>query len=207
TIAYLSLIWLTWLFIDGGLDWRLSLGCDIISGLWLVLTRVQMGHLLKTYFDVLSRLEVTIPMTMGMLMSLLALVLPHHPALRVVPAIELICWSCMYMIYRRNRQLYVLQGYGPVPTGTWISPPAAALEPGDLLLTSGRVAARLHESVGHGEMVLVNPQGEKIALSSYMAAGLVLNPLNQVTIASDQTGHYIALRLQHALSPEEVRRA
>ncbi len=206
TVAYLSLIVLTCLFIDGGLDWRISLGCDIISGLWLVLTRLQMGHLLKTYFDVLSRLEVTIPMTIGIALSTLALTLPHHPVLRVVAAVEFVVWIYMYFLYRRNRQLYILQGHGPVPAGTWISPPADVLKPGDLLLTSGRVAERLHESVGHGEMVLVSPGGDKMALSSYMARGLVLNPLDEVTIASASQGHYIALRPLHELSPEQVRR-
>lgn len=207
TLAYLSLILLTWLFMDGGLDWRLSLGCTAISGLWLILTRFQMGHLLKTYFDVLSRLELVIPLTIGASLAGLAVVLPHHPALRVVAGIELITWGYVYLSYQRNRRRYIVQGHGPVPAGTWISPPADVLQPGDLLLTSGRVAAHLHESVGHGEMVLLAPAGDKMAFSSYMAYGLVLNPLEDVTTATEQTGHYIVLRPRMPWSQDQIRRA
>lgn len=207
TAAYLSLILLTWMFVDGGLDWRLSLGCDIVSGLWLCLTRLQLGHLLKTYFDVLSRLELTLPLSIGVALSGLALVLPHHPVLRVVAAMEVLCWLYIYLSYRENRRRYMVQGHGPVPAGTWVSPPASALESGDLLLTSGRVAARLHESVGHAEMVLLSPDGRMMAFSSYMAAGIVLNPLADVTTATEQHGHYIVLRLRNALSPAAVKHA
>lgn len=205
TIAYASLIWLTWLFFDGGLDWRLSVGCLVLGALWLNLTRVQMRHLLKTYFDVLSRLEFVVPMTLGVLLCSIALICSAHALLKACAVIQLAGWLYLYFLYRRNRARYSVQGHGPVPRDTWISPPAAALVEGDLILTSGRVAARLHESVGHGEMVVRCPKGAMMAFSSYMNHGLVLNPLAEVTGKTATQGHYIVVRLRQRLSEEQIR--
>jgi hypothetical protein len=46
-----------------------------------------------------------------------------------------------------------------------------------------------------------------MAFSSYMACGLVLNPLEEVTTATGQTGHYIVLRPRMPWSQEQIRRA
>jgi len=203
-LAYLCLVGLTWLFLDGGLDWRFAGGCIFLSGLWLILTRLHMGRLLETYFDILSRLEVVLPTFLGVSLSLTAVLTAPHPALRVVAALELGGWAYIFLKYKRNRALYEIQGHGPLPRGTWVSPPADALLPGDLMLTSGRVAARLHETVGHGEMVIVCPRGTKMAFSSYMAKGLVINALDEIAASSGASGHYIILRLCRALSADDV---
>src|SRR4029453_12259752 len=51
TLAYLGLGWLSWRLADGEIHERLALVAALLSGAWLVLTRLRMGHLLKTYFD------------------------------------------------------------------------------------------------------------------------------------------------------------
>ena len=154
TIAYLGLIWLSWRFLDGELHWKLAIGAVVLSGAWLALTSARMNRLFTTYFDVLSRLEVALPAALGTGLSLLALVHTSHLATRVVAVVELAGWGVLLLLYRRNRHRFSRQGHGPVPAGCWVSPPAGVLQPGDLILTSGLVAAGLRESVGHGETVL-----------------------------------------------------
>lgn len=207
TIAYVAIIWLTWRFVDGEFHWKLAIGAIILSACWLALTYLRMSHLLKTYFDVLSRLEFLIPAILATGLAVFAVVRAHHWSLRLLAAAELVAWAVLFAIYRRNRRTYERQGHGPVPAGCWISPPDHALQPGDLLLTSGLVAAGLRESVGHAETVVRAHRGNMHAFSSYMGRGLVLNPLGRQTARVRTRGHYIALRLNRALSEEQIRRA
>jgi hypothetical protein len=205
--AYLGLFWLTWRFLDDRSHWDVPVGAAALSGCWLLLTFLRTRHLLKTYFDVLSRLEFTAPALLGVSLALFALVEGWPPALRGAAAGELVAWASLTALYRRNRRRYVRQGHGPLPSGCWISPPAEALAPGDLILTSGRVAAGLRESVGHGETVLRSPGGALESFSSYMDQGAVLHPVGEYASALRQHGHYVVLRLKDGLTDEQVRHA
>jgi hypothetical protein len=207
TIAYLGLLWLSWRFVDGELHWRLSIGAVVLAGGWLLLTSVRINRLLATYFDVLSRLEVVIPAALGIALALFALVRSPHLATRAVAVLELGGWGVLLLRYRHNRRLFVRQGHGPVPAGCWVSPPATALEPGDLILTSGMVAAGLRESVGHGETVLRLGDGALVSFTSRMDQGALLHDVGAFTSALRTHGHYIVLRLRKELSPEQIRQA
>ena len=83
------------------------------------------------------------------------------PLDRYAAIAEIFGWMYIYYVYRVNQHKFKKQGFGPVPLNTWVSPPASALTAGDLILTSGNIAKQLHESVGHAEMVLQMPDGEK----------------------------------------------
>ena len=207
TAAYLGLLWLTWRYLAGEEPWRVAVGALVLSAGWLALTFVRTRHLLKTYFDVLSRLQFLVPAVLGILLSLFALLEGHAAPVRLVAAAELGGWLVLVLLYRRNRRRYVRQGHGPLPAGCWISPPAGTLRPGDLILTSGRVAAGLRESVGHGETVLRAPDGELESFSSYMDKGAVLHPVAEYASELRQHGHYVVLRLRSELTHEQVRRA
>ncbi len=207
TVIYFSLLALTWAFFDGGLDVRFGLGAVIISGAWLIVTRIQIGHLLETYYDILSRLEVDVPLVMGMFLSGAAIFAAMHESIKIIAALEFVGWTVVAIIYRHNRQKYEKQGHGPLPKGCWLSPPAEALVAGDLMLTSGRVATNLHEAVGHGEMAIEEPDGEMKSFSSYMKVGLVLNPLSAITHSSAESGYYIILRLRTPWTKEQKDKA
>lgn len=206
TATYLGLIWFTWRFLHDELHWKLAIGAVVLSGGWLLLTFVRTKHLFKTYFDLLSRLEFVVPAVLGLLFSVFALS-EGQPTVRLLAAAELGAWALLVLLYRRNRRRYVQQGHGPLPADCWISPPARALRPGDLILTSGRVAAGLRESVGHGETVILTRAGELDSLSSYMDKGAVLHPVAEYASALRRHGHYVVLRLRRELSDEQVLRA
>jgi len=206
-IAYAALIWLTWRFLAGELHWRLAIGAVVLSGGWLVTTLVRMNHLFKSYFDVLSRLEFSIPWWLGVGLAGFAIFRTHHAPVRIVAAAELLAWALLLVLCRRNCKRYVRQGHGPLPAGCWVSPPAEVLRPGDLILTSGLVAATLRETVGHGETVIRTRTGEMESLSSYMDRGAVLHPVAEFTSAVRRHGHYVVLRLRDAPGEEQVQRA
>lgn len=202
--AYLLLVWLTWNWFQGDLAWEFSLSCLLVSFFWLALTRFQMRQLFTTYFDTFSRLKVLIPVAIGTALAALAVFYTHSTGILIGAAATFIAWTYIYVLYRRNRKDYITKGHGPLPKDTWINPPASALKPGDLILTSGRIATRLHESVGHGEVVVRTETGEMIAFSSYMEKGAIVNPLEKLTSKPEDRGHYVAMRLTTPLTDEEL---
>ncbi len=207
TLAYLGLIWLSWRFLAGDLHWKLAIASLVLSGGWLALTSVRMDRLFTTYFDVLSRLEFVVPSALGMGLALFAALDTHFVATRVVACALLVAWGVLVQRYRRNRRRFVQQGHGPVPAGCWVSPPKEVLLPGDLILTSGMVAARLRESVGHGETVIRGRDGALLSFTSTMDKGALLHGVESLTSSVREYGHYIVLRPRTQLTSEQVRRA
>ncbi|MBY0357534.1 MAG: hypothetical protein K2W82_05985 [Candidatus Obscuribacterales bacterium] len=201
TISYLWIVHLSWRFITHRLDWQLATGCVVISAAWLIITRIKTEHLLRTYFDILSRIEIHLPMIFGILLSTVALFTKAHTFYHLVAIVEIIIWLYIYGLYKKNQSSFEKQGYGPVPLHTWINPPASELRSGDLILTSGRIAHALHESVGHAETVLRMPDGQWMLFSSYMDKGTSLHPLSELTSANE--GHYIALHLKEPWNQEQ----
>jgi len=204
SLSYLLVVWLTWRWFHAGFDMTFSVGCLAISGLWLGLTVTQMSHLLRTYFDTLSRLQVLGPLTLGVILSGLALHSSHTLGIEALSAVSLVGWVIIYLLYRRARKHYAEVGHGPLPAGVWLNPEAAALLPGDIILTSGRIATTIHEAVGHGEIV-VSIGGKPMSFSAYMADGAVLNPLEQVAAGEARSGgHYIVMRQRVPWTEEEL---
>jgi hypothetical protein len=202
TVGYFSLLYLTWRFLTWHLDWQLANGCVIISACWLILTRIKEDHLLQTYFDVLSRIEMQLPVVTGFFLSAAALFSRAHPFDRYLAIAEIFGWIYIYYVYRSNMHRFKKQGFGPVPLNTWVSPPASALTAGDLILTSGNIARQLHESVGHAEMVLEMEDGELALFSSYMDKGTNIHPLTDLT-GDGYKGHYVALKLKEPWTFEQ----
>ncbi len=196
-LANLMLVYLTWKLIAGELDWGLSFGAAAVSGLWLVLVGLRLRTLFNSYFDVFSRLYVLLPLTLGLVLSAMAMYAAPTTPLLVLSGCELLGLLGIYIAYRRNRSHYVRQGHGPLPENAWISPPSDAIMPGDLILFSGAMAKRLYESVGHGEIALQEPNGRMVAFSSYMEDGARFNDLKEVTSKRLKHGHYIVLRLRN----------
>lgn len=198
--AYLLLLWLTWQWFHSNLEWGFSLGCVLVSGLWIGLTVFELGHLFRTYFDVFSRAKILVPVGLGLVLSGLAL-WQGAAGLKVVAAVELAVWLGVYVAYRRNKAKYRIQGHGPMPKNAWINPPVEALN-GDLelILTSGNMANRLHETVGHGELAVRMPDGKVWLLSSYMEKGTVLQDAARVANGLARRGHYVVLRLNKPIT-------
>jgi hypothetical protein len=208
SLAYLGLAWLTWRFLDDEIHWKLALAAVGLSGAWLVLTAARMNHLFKTYFDVLSRLEVVVPFGVGVGLAGFAAFDTRFLATRIAAVALLTGWGLLWLRYRRNRRHFVRQGHGPVPEGCWVSPPAGALQPGDLILTSGLVAAGLRESVGHGETVVRTGDGALLSFTCRMDQGALLHGADEfLSGLRSRRGHYIVLRLREALTREQQQRA
>ncbi|HND05025.1 MAG TPA: hypothetical protein PL012_05065, partial [Candidatus Obscuribacter sp.] len=64
-IANLFMLFLTWRWYYHGFGFEFSVGCLVLSGLWLVLSFAQMGHLMRSYATALSRLQMLAPIWLG----------------------------------------------------------------------------------------------------------------------------------------------
>jgi hypothetical protein len=202
TIGYFSMLYLTWRFFTHHLDWQLSTGCLVLSGCWLILTRIKLDHLLQTYFDILSRIEITIPVVMGCILAVVAEI-AHSSLLNHFTALcEIFAWFYIYILYKKNQAKFKRQGFGPVPKDALVDPPPAVMRAGDLLLTSGNIAKNLHESVGHAETVIKLPDGKLMLFSSYLGKGCRLHAIEDLN-SPDQKSHYIGLHLAKTWSAEE----
>lgn len=179
-----------------------------ISAFWLALTWVRLGGLLRTYYDHLSRLQVVVPTALGIALTFGAAYAScklNMLGLGYLAAAVFAGWNAVILRYVQNKALYKKQGHGPVPKETWVCPAAEALRPGDLILTSGRMAGRLHDTVGHAELVIADEgTGRLHTLTSYMETGTRVNRLDAVIQKLNQKGiHYIALRLKTPLTAEQ----
>src|SRR6202000_2072941 len=115
-------------------------------------------------------LEVVIPAVLGIMLSVASIMSVGVPAVHFTDGAELLGWFAIMVHYDKNKAKYVKQGYGPVPVGTWVSPPISEMTAGDLILTNGAVARNLRESVGHAA-ALVEKEDGKYAISSHMDRG------------------------------------
>lgn len=203
--VHLVCLWLTYKLLTGQLDWQLGSGALFVSGFWLGATLIQLRTLFATYFDRLSRLQVLGPLWLSVVLSGIAFFCHGHWTLTAVAAVELVAWVGIYVLYRRNKTHFQKQGYGLLPKGTWVSPDAGALKPGDLILTSGQMAQRLHDSVGHGEVVFRAADGTLHTFTSYMERGALRHSLESIIRSLQMKKiHYVVLRLRKPLTEEQL---
>jgi hypothetical protein len=204
TVAYIAMLWLTVRFSFGHLDWQFGAGCALLSAFWCLLVVLKLHHFLQTYFDIFSRLEILIPIGFGLILASVALFSPARFYTHIAAGAELALWLTVFYKYRANKRHFEQLGHGPVPEGTWISPPESELQAGDLVLTNGAVAATLHESVGHAFLVL-SRDDELVALSSHMDRGCTLDPI--ASALKEIKGGYIVLKLARPFTPSQNERA
>jgi hypothetical protein len=203
--AHLCLLWLTWKLLTGQHDWALGSGALAVGGFWLGMTVYQLRSLFATYFDRLSRLQILVPLTLSVVLASIALFCQGHWSMKAIAGAELVGWGIVYVMYRRNKAEFQKQGHGLLPKGTWVSPPAEALQPGDLILTSGRMAERLHDSVGHGEVVFRANDGTLHTFTSYMERGALRHSLESIIRSLRiKNIHYVVLRLRTPLTEEQL---
>jgi hypothetical protein len=185
----------------------------MVSGLWLALTTASWARLLLIYADKMSRVRIGIPVGLGLVLSTAAFFGSLWSAdydwrfpIVSVALVEIGLWSVLYLLQERTRSRFVPKGYGLMPVDAWINPPAGAMKEGDIILTSGRIARRTRNTVGHMELVLKRVDGEKetlMAFSSYMESGVVFHSLRALCKAEAKTSHYIALRPLVPMSVEQ----
>ena len=204
-LAQIALLVLSYRLITNGFHLAEAGTAIGISVFWLGLTWVRLNGLLRTYYDHLSRMQVLVPTTCGIALSLLtafAACKLEMLGLGCLAAVVFAGWMLVIYRYLQNKALYKKQGHGPVPKETWVNPETDALQPGDLILTSGRMAGRLHDTVGHAELVIAEPGSEHLhTLTSYMETGARVNRLDVVLRKLKQSNvHYIALRLKTPLT-------
>ncbi|MBS2009072.1 MAG: hypothetical protein JST01_18615 [Cyanobacteria bacterium SZAS TMP-1] len=177
-VANIAMLLLSWQWYRHGFGLEFSAGCLALSFMWLALTVCQMNFLMRSFVTILSRLQMILPMGFGLGLSAAALWSSQSSAVAAAALACVASWICVFGWYLRQKKQFEKRGYGVLPKGIMINPPAEMLPPGAILLMTG-IPEAIGEAVGHGEIVI--PDGDKKwAFSTYMAYGVVMNPLEEV---------------------------
>lgn len=190
-IANVFMIFMTWRWYEHGLGLEFGLSCLVLSTMWLVLSFAQMRHLMRSYATILSRLQLLVPMWLGFALNFMAYFSTAELLVQGAAGAGLMAWGYVYWRYRQDKKKFFAQGYGVLPQGIMVNPPAQMLPPGSILLMTG-IPEYIGEAVGHGEIVI--PDGDKKwAFSTYMKFGVVMNPLEEVLSRRARRGITVAL--------------
>jgi hypothetical protein len=196
-LSYIWLIRLTWEWLHGDIDWQLASGCLAVSTLWLGLTEVTLHKRLQAFYDNFARLSITVPIFLGAALSVAGFFTATNLGLHAYAVALLAGWAGVYASYRLTRKRYETAGHGLLPEGAWINPPAEVYEDGDITLTAGFVATDLRNSVGHGEVTVVDysqTPPKFASFSSYMGTGAVISDLADIANPARESGLYIVMR-------------
>ncbi len=205
--ANLVLLWLMFKLVTGQLDWGLALGSILLSAFWLGLTTLSLRGLFTTYYDKMSRLRIQLPLISGVILAVVALFANDSIVLRSIAGAELLAWLVLYFAWRRNATAFLTTPHGLLPLGTWVNPPVDVLKPGYMVLTSGAMARRMKQALGHGEVVVRGDDGKLKLFSAYMPNGTVINKADQLLRIWPRKGeHYVVLRLKQPLTEEQIQR-
>lgn len=183
--------------------------CLLVSAVRLAVTYSQLNRLLETFEDHLSRMQILVPLNLGLLISVLVLVVMPGTGQMIAAFGLLAGWARVYQLYRQRQRDFIKYGHGPLPANVWVNPPAEAIQPGDLILTDGRMARRTRNSVGHVEIAIPGRKGGKlVAFSSYMEQGVVMHTMRALLCLEQKLKeHYIVLRLRTPFTPDQNARA
>lgn len=208
TTAHLALMVLLVLTFLNVMPWSAATGYLIVSGAWLVMTAVRLPQLLRAYEDRIARMQVMIPGLFGLAATLLAVIAAKWWAPVMVAVAELWGWGAVYSNFDKRSKHFMVQGHGPLPNDTWMSPDLEALQEGDLILTDGRMAARTRNSVGHVELIVKGRDGKLMCFSSYMEKGVVMHTLRAlIALERRLKHHYVIIRLRTPFTPEQSAKA
>lgn len=208
SLANVYLLYLMFQLVTGRLDWGLAAGSLVLGAFWLGITAFSLRELFTTYYDLMSRLRIRLPLIFGIGLAVGAIIANDSLALRVIAGAELVAWVVLFIAWRRNRDNFTRTGHGLLPAGCWLNPPPEVIRPGDLILTSGRMAERMDQAVGHGEVAVLGPDGKLQLLSSYMLGGTVINDAARILkiLVKRKGEHYVVLRLRKPLTEEQRKR-
>ncbi len=203
-LSYALSLGLIWFFAAHETGLGLSGDCLVLSTIAATVTFVQFTCLLRGYGSVISRLQTIAALIWGTTLSLAALVFAGTQILLGAAALSIALWAYAWWRFRVQKAKFVNVGSGPLRADVWVSPPADALEAGDVLCTSGRVATWLHQSTGHTENVI--PFDGRLQLfSSWFETGPCINEVARICKPSDRN-HYVVLRRREPLTADQMLR-
>lgn len=203
-LSYALSAGLIWFFATRETGLGLAGSCLILSAVAAASTFVQFSCLLRGYGSVFSRVQTLAALVWGTLLSTAALGFAETQALLGAAVASLALWGYAWWRYSVQKSKFVNVGSGPLRADVWVSPPADALEAGDVLCTSGRVANWLRQSTGHTENVI--PFDGRLQLfSSWFETGPCINEVSRICKPSDRN-HYVVLRRREPLTADQMRR-
>jgi len=192
--SYALMGWLVWQWWHGGLSWQLTSTCLVIAGLHLCVIGINLRERLEAFADTISRLTILVPLWVGVVFSVLGWLFARTLSLKLAASGVLVAFAVVYLIYRGVRAHYQKVGHGMLPVGkrgpVWMCPPPKAAKDGDIGIYDGFVGKSLHDTGGHGGVVIQDySTGQKYLFTTLMQTGAIIQNLDDVS-----KGTYFYLR-------------
>lgn len=201
-LSFLLSAVLIWYFVSHETGLGLAGSCLVLSAVATAVTFVQLSCLLRGYGSIYSRLQIISAFIWGVGLCLVALVSANQSWQLLAGAGSLALWAYAIARYYVQKAKFITVGSGPLRADVWVSPPGDALEAGDVLCTSGRVANWMKQSTGHTENVI--PFDGRLQLfSSWFETGPCINEISRICKPSDRN-HYVVLRRREPLTAEQM---
>lgn len=201
-LSFLLSAGLIWYFASHDTGFGLAGSCLALSTVAIAVTFVQLSCLLRGYGSIYSRLQIKSAFVWGVGLSVIAFFSADQLSHLFASVISLAVWGYAIMRYHIQKAKFITVGSGPLRADVWVSPPGDALEAGDVLCTSGRVATWMKQSTGHTENVI--PFDGRLQLfSSWFETGPCINDVSRICKPSDRN-HYVVLRRRVPLTGDQM---
>ncbi len=188
--------------------WELDLSFAVLSLAALALTAFRLKEYLHTLEDRMTLRLLFVPLTLNMLLSIIALVATSDNQVRALAVLGIAGWSTVIVSMRQAFKRYIPFGRGFLPKDVWINPPASILQEGDAILVRGNMANFLREAMGHCETVVRGRDGRLYTFSALIEAGTTWRLAEELIQSYHKGGYdYIVLRLNKPFTTQESAEA
>lgn len=150
-----------------------NIAAVLTSAVSMTLLVVQLPRLIKQYYDSICRLEVYVPVGLGLVLGTTVMIFSPARWLAAFACLQMTGWLLLLVIHLRQRKNFVRIGPGLMPDNVWWCPPIDALKAGDVIMMEGIIAKKTMNSVGHTEMVVMH-DGKLVTITAFFEKGVVL---------------------------------
>lgn len=195
-------VYLTWYSFANGFAHGVAETCLALASVLMLATLPQFTYMLRTYSNIFSRLQLRADIFTSVPLAIAATALTSSLLIYCAALLIIAAWVWMYLLWIQRAALFEKQGCGPLRADTWVNVDADAIQAGDMILTSGRMAALMRQSVGHTE-VCIPYDGRLVLFSSWFETGACINEVARICKPSDRN-HYIVRRPVKPWTPTQL---
>lgn len=191
-VTHALFLYIVWYSVSRHTGYSVGTICLTLGSTLVVATLPQFIFLLRTYSNIFSRLQMRTDIILGIPLAAAAVYFGPDLLVRAGGIASIVAWVVMYYEWRKRAAVFEKQGTGPLRADTWVNVDAEAIKAGDMILTSGRMAALMRQSVGHTE-ICIPYEGRLVLFSSWFETGACINEVARICKPSDRN-HYIVRR-------------
>jgi hypothetical protein len=160
-------------FVHGRFNESMMLACLLSNLLWMGWVASWFHQTMSLLFDPVDRFELEIPITLGIIASVIDLIGAHHPLTKLTAALLLVGWLLIVIMAVRERRKLIKSGSGLEDRDILACPDLELIKAFGqimvLLTAAADIGKRIHEALCHAEIIVRKdwlPEGEEAILET-----------------------------------------